>query len=538
MSSFECRTYMRVPTVMAMAFVLFSLPNWLLNTAVLCHIKSKVVVAGLGAVWLLYRLVVHILEKPAIDARDAAGNSSEKVLDIRARHVGLILLAALSLHISVGYMRLRPLLAWLLLRVDERDADLKAYLVGEYTWQLLLTCTLLGVIYLACSGLLARRLSVEAFLGVACSVVYLCFLPWVVNDRLPLPMQPLGCPSPLYAYWMVYAAVICAACFCQSGDGLTCRLRGRSRLFEVARLDVQGQEARGDNDLGAVICIPSEVVAIIAAALSIVYLLCFLPPHLAWAPEAWKGSSRWIVYHFAWSYLRPAYTLLFAMYWLKWRPATGHPLYLAMCSFGLLFFGSFCVLADTHASHRGNHFCDEEGELHLVKEVTLAKHNHLGMSFHACEAMCFTFSVILYVWNGIDGCAWCSTTKSAVMLGMSAALISNCIERTLAMVPFQTVHSEYVVWVWTRYLLAYSVVISGCMLDLADLRKSPSTKDVGLSERSGELGLTGGSSLNREDSETCLHPSCSLVQEVNQVYHKRFFDDARQVNLSTSAVAS
>ena len=124
----------------------------------------------------------------------------------------------------------------------------------------------------------------------------------------------------------------------------------------------------------------------LAAALSLLYLGCFMTPYVPGAPEASKGPMRYVVYHVAWAWLRPAYTVLFTAYLLKAKawPGTVHPVYLAMCWFGLQYYAFFCPLADTKMTHMHNRFCDGGGELQHYPGHYM--HNSLGVAYHGVEA--------------------------------------------------------------------------------------------------------------------------------------------------------
>jgi len=120
-------------------------------------------------------------------------------------------------------------------------------------------------------------------------------------DRVPFFFMPDGCPSWAHHVYTVYG-LACAVYVWERGRSLRVSL-------EMEEPDRQQKgEAPVDKAQGAPYLF-FEVVPLICAALSLLYLIS--------AMYLRKSVSAQMIYHLAFSWLRPAYVLVFTLYWLK-----------------------------------------------------------------------------------------------------------------------------------------------------------------------------------------------------------------------------
>jgi len=412
-------------------------------------------------------LLPHCLQLLANHLRGAAEPSKPanvaRYVTVSGTAMGAVTLICLCFYFVSEHFHFLPVFAQVLMPND-KDADFKAFLVGECLWQLSLTSTLFCTLYAVLSALLVAKASslgdraasctprLYVAACVTCLAFYLISLPLVTNDRMPFLFQHLGCPSVMYFVFAAYAGCV-ALTSIGIGGSLTCGFNGEE--FEIRRpQSCQGRKAafeRRPDEM--IVLIPSDFLAVLAATCSLTYLIVLLPQ----IREVSTRQVTDIIYHLAWSYLRPVYTLLFTMYLLKAKPETAHPVYLALCYFGVLYFGFFCPLADTAMSHRYNKFCDADGNLHSFRTLGIYKHNLVGVSFHLCEGVCFILSFVLFCWSGIKVQAWSPRVEMLVCFGTVAALLVNCISRVVKLMGL--FHGHAVTYLFALYYLPGYLVI-------------------------------------------------------------------------------
>lgn len=117
------------------------------------------------------------------------------------------------------------------------------------------------------------------------------------------------------------------------------------------------------------------------AALSILYLISLIMDHSGSYP-IW----RQILYHESWAFLRPCYSALFAIYWLKRLPSAIFPQAL-ICGLGTFYFISFSRLVETPASFRYGTTFEPPG----TETVSM-----LGRSSHHVEGLLFNVSFFVF----------------------------------------------------------------------------------------------------------------------------------------------
>lgn len=154
----------------------------------------------------------------------------------------------------------------------------------------------------------------------------------------------------------------------------------------------------------------AETVPLTCAFLSFTYLLCFYIKDDVGHPTLFSDS----LYHTSWSYLRPSYVLMFAIYWLKrFGPFWMVLLQAALCGFGVIYFMVLAPLATTKATARGASCFHEEEHLH-------GRHRHdyyedgeyfalqscSSKTYHEMESIGFYLSMVLFVVHGLCSGAW------------------------------------------------------------------------------------------------------------------------------------
>jgi hypothetical protein len=134
----------------------------------------------------------------------------------------------------------------------------------------------------------------------------------------------------------------------------------------------------------------------LCAALSFLYLMvCF-----QWTKYGHLQVLD-ITYHLIWSLLRPAYVLLYFVYYLKRLPRLAC-LQSFVSGVGFFYFVLFSALTETKMTyHGGTRFLDDD-EL---------AYTHLGQASHRIEALGFYVSMILFYVHGICSGSWAHASE-------------------------------------------------------------------------------------------------------------------------------
>lgn len=317
--------------------------------------------------------------------------------------------------------------------------------VQDCIWQVVLVMTFFGSMHLA--------LSIQnPFLGKAAFLIFVTILPFVTKDRVPFPIQTLGCPSPMNYFMMVHSS-ICAALL----------TRSPSISIHLVKEPYPGWSPSKDGRVSLYF----EAVPLLCAVLSVVYLGC-----------CWKWSKDGTgqhdvlsdaVYHMTWSLLRPSYVLCFALYLFAMPPkCCGVSPMLA--GFGLVFFAAFCPITDTLMSHRFNTVC-VDGQIQTLPY--LYSDNTIGQAWHSLEGMSFNISMALFITNGVHHGSWIDSNGSRkvehIILGcMLLAFSVNAITRFVG--HFLGLKMGFVWFVITRYYLAYFTIIFAEIYAISTLR--------------------------------------------------------------------
>ena len=222
--------------------------------------------------------------------------------------------------------------------------------------------------------------------------------PFIVPDRIPFSFQPEGCPN-----WSHHAIAAC-------GLACTCFLlwRGGSLRVTLTAVPLEGrlmQLSLRPRRLS----VPFEAVPLVSAAFSITYLVA-----VHWLRHSVAARA---LYHIAFSWLRPAYALLGACYWLK-RFERLQLLQATVCGFILLYFAVIAPVATTHATwayatciHPSFEVPIENGsdvlDLDPGLKVSYGESaGPLGMGAHAAESTAFYLSWNLFLFHGLASGAW------------------------------------------------------------------------------------------------------------------------------------
>jgi hypothetical protein len=261
-------------------------------------------------------------------------------------------------------------------------------------------------------------------------------LPFLIADRVPFSFTGLW-PQVFDNGFAVASVVLAWATACMSPLRITldhelCRKSTRSPdlFFYCERLQQ------------------------LCAALSFLYLLvCF-----QWTMFGHKQVLD-IIYHLIWSLLRPAYVLLYFVYYLKRLPNLAC-LQSFISGVGFFYFVLFSPLTETKMTyHGGTRFIDED-----YHELA---YTPLGQASHRIEALGFYVSMILFYVHGICSGSWAHASEKLpgrfALFGSLAFVIVFLAEYThLDPLPwFDAIkdHNFYIGFVLLHYGLGYGSIL-------------------------------------------------------------------------------
>lgn len=243
-------------------------------------------------------------------------------------------------------------------------------------------------------------------------MLMIVLVPLATPDRIPFSIEPGGCPNVFHHIVGVYA-LLCALWL------LRCRDLRVGTVAERARGDAQDIIAASRLAGSPAPCIVYfEAVTLGCVFFSITYLLAiyFLIWNKANDHTSWDAFADGL-YHASFSYLRPLYALVYALYYLKrFRSSAAMELVQAcLCGFGLLYFAILCPMAVTsftkHGAtcehpvepilhhHYANMYEDEDGEYHNM--IT-----PLSKAAHRMESTAFYINMVLFLVHGLCSGSW------------------------------------------------------------------------------------------------------------------------------------
>jgi len=315
-------------------------------------------------------------------------------------------------------------------------------------WQAILTSTMCCCLHLFSSSC---RLSLVRATPI---LLYMAFLPIVISDRMPFAFQR-SCSSPFYLVFVVFTLLVA---------GLVYRMPDVT--ISIKRELFRGWKPECLPGRNAIV-IPSEILPMTCAILCTVYLTCCLQWSQVGFIVQGRGPISDAIYHVSWSLIRPFYTLLFGMYWLK--NTYGFPSFQAVASgFGFLYFGLLCPLASTGMSAPYDFTC-QGGQVLQGPTYSQDKSGHAA---HHFEGILFNLSMILFVFAGISSNSWITDSGSRVMhyvivSSMMAALTMIVVVRLeLAGSP-----ANFLIWAFTLYFTGYWLIIIVSTLVLTSMRR-------------------------------------------------------------------
>lgn len=238
-------------------------------------------------------------------------------------------------------------------------------------------------------------------------IMQILLLPMLTSDRMPMPGQPHW-PSWLHHASMSVTFVWAVLASLQSAIRITLALKPSDEAVRE-----QGKQPRE-----RVLHVHYESIAIACAFWSMAYLVALAIQELA-DIEGYPRVSRvaCVAYHISWSFLRPSYVTLFAVYWLKRLPYYQH-LQAAICGMGFFFFLVLAPLSETHKSHMyGTTFASDDG------------YTHLGHAAHRTEAACFYASWMLFFVHGVASGSWqesCAGRLCGLRVFVKAIMVVAC----------------------------------------------------------------------------------------------------------------
>lgn len=213
-------------------------------------------------------------------------------------------------------------------------------------------------------------------------------MPFLVADRMPLKV------AGLWPHWFDHLAAAYGV-----SVSLTVMFLPSLRVSSVL-------EAK--SFAPATVKFYCEYVQMGCAVLSFGYLL------VLWVMES-HGKTIFLtsLYHVIWTYLRPLYTLLFLLYWLKRLPRFGL-LQALVCGTCFFYFLIFCPLTETKMTFIGGSRFDYDGP---------EQRTPLAPASHKLEALCFYLSMILFFTHGLLGAQWCRSQSFQRGMACLAVLI-------------------------------------------------------------------------------------------------------------------
>ena len=324
---------------------------------------------------------------------------------------------------------------------------------ADCSWQLLLVSSLAGALQLVLIDCDRRWLGAMLLLQ-----------PLVMSDRVPLALQPFGCPSWLQTLYASAALALAAKCSVCSHGNVESRLRVSIR----SEHEPHPPQARG-------VCISFDQLPLTAALLSVAYLA------LAFQLEDSKGSR--VAYHVVWALLRPTYFFLFLGYALaEQRPLERLRSFMSIT--GVAFFGLFCPLSGTEKTFAFGSTSTCASGLEQSREG-------LPKAAHSVEAACFYFSMALFYYHGLHGRKWGTSSTRFAALGAAAFAVHTYAKVDKGFYHGHLSHSWSAAWrhsQWAarlyvpgapfailHYWVGYMSIALICVLVLADgRRQSPS----------------------------------------------------------------
>jgi hypothetical protein len=248
--------------------------------------------------------------------------------------------------------------------------------------------------------------------------------------------------------------------------------------------DVQCQQKA----VGVGLYLQYELVAFLCSALSSLYLFVVMWYWVAWG----EGTFSNLLYHVSWSYLRPSYAILFALYWFKSLPGWQF-MQTVVCGGAFFFFAFLCPLTETTKSAKFGYcgFTPADG---FTRDA-------VGFSSHKCEAFCFYLSWFLYAMHScLTGVLERSYPKQS-LCGMARRLLCRCITLWLLVACYsafcfnlfggnildfdqslkkhgaRVLASEFKLhgshwsmgpqWVWCHYVCGYAAIMCGTLCTIA-----------------------------------------------------------------------
>lgn len=281
--------------------------------------------------------------------------------------------------------------------------------------------SLLVVLHLAVS----RRASPKLAAVLVC--LQLAILPICgATNRMPLPMQPTTCPTFLHHLAVIFS-VCCSVLALQGECELTVMMRGEEDAsenyasFAPVSLDdgssstlwldqqqpqgIAGPAAEGQNfkrestiEKREAVRFSLEAVVLLCSSLSMAYLLIMFgdawlsfyenrhwdtPSFLGVYKSLHDAQITGVMYHFLWSYLPYAYSILFLLYMQK-------PVENGCLSYCNMFM---CLLGAWHfvVLEAGALSCRAAGDISDCYQRA-----ELAITLHFVESICFSFSLVLF----------------------------------------------------------------------------------------------------------------------------------------------
>lgn len=224
-------------------------------------------------------------------------------------------------------------------------------------------------------------------------------VPWITTDRMPFPWQPMGCPNWLDFIFLIFSFVCGTwAALCPS----------------ICLEKVDGGNRRHDEQDSGVRCaalhVPMEALQVLCACLSLLYLQC-CAIDVASNSNSNLTTLAHVIYHLVWSYLRPSYAALFALYWLKRSPGYFVGLLQAVaCGIGFGYFFLLCPLSVTAIS-------SGSGMIASTCSSAPANSTTFYATFHNIEATCLYLSWVLFFLHALNNSTRCGRDEKSRDVG-------------------------------------------------------------------------------------------------------------------------